>query len=80
MRRSRRRADGADSRHARRVKLAVDTAERKELALDLYRDARHRAISRLLHRLDLLESPYAEYEGGPDFIAGTGLELMQEHV
>ncbi len=66
-------------REARRLKLPVDTAERKELALDLYRDARHRGISRLLHRLDLLGSEYGSYEGGPDFVAGTGLELMQEH-
>jgi hypothetical protein len=66
-------------RESRRLKLPVDAVERKELALDLYRDARHRAISRLLHRLDLLGSPFAEYQGGPDFVAGTGLELMQEH-
>lgn len=66
-------------REARRLKLPVDTIEKKELALDLYRDARHRAISRLLHRLDLLGSPFAEYDGGPDFVNGTGLELMQEH-
>jgi hypothetical protein len=66
-------------REARRLKLPVDAIDRKELALDLYRDARHRAVSRLLHRLALLGSPYAAYEGGPDFAAGTGLELMQEH-
>ncbi len=68
-------------REARRLKLPVDSAEKKELALDLYRDARHRAVnaSSLLHRLDLLGSPFAQYEGGPDFAAGTGLELMQEH-
>ncbi|MCE9561507.1 MAG: DUF5682 family protein [Planctomycetes bacterium] len=66
-------------REARRLKLPVDVAERKELALDLYRDVRHRGISRLLHRLALLGSPYGEYHGGPDFAAGTGLELMQEH-
>jgi hypothetical protein len=66
-------------REARLLKLPVDAAEKRELALDLYRDARHRAISRLLHRLDLLGSPYSTYEGGPDFAAGTGLELMQEH-
>jgi hypothetical protein len=66
-------------REARRLKLPVDVAERKELALDLYRDVRHRGISRFLHRLDLLGSPYATYHGGPDFAAGTGLELMQEH-
>lgn len=66
-------------RESRRLKLPVDTIERKELALDLYRDARHRAVSRLLHRLVLLGSPYPVYQGGPDFVAGTGLELMQEH-
>jgi hypothetical protein len=66
-------------REARRLKLPVDSVERKELALDLYRDARHRAVSRLLHRLDLLDSPFAAYQGGPDFARGTGLDRMQEH-
>lgn len=66
-------------REARRLKLPVDTVERKELALDLYRDARHRAVSRLLHRLDLLGSPFGAYVNGPDFVRGTGLDRMQEH-
>jgi len=66
-------------REARRLKLPVDAVERKELALDLYRDARHRAVSRLLHRLDLLGSPFGVYQNGPDFVRGTGLDRMQEH-
>jgi len=66
-------------REARRLKLPVDAVERKELALDLYRDARHRAVSRLLHRLDLLGSPFGGYVNGPDFVRGTGLDRMQEH-
>jgi hypothetical protein len=66
-------------REARRHRLPVDTVERKELVLDLYRNANHRQISRLLHRLDLLAVPFAIYQGGPDFLHGRGLDLMQEH-
>jgi hypothetical protein len=65
-------------REARRLKLPVDSVDRRELTLDLYRDARHREVSRLLHRLDLLGSPFGAYLGGPDFVRGMGLDLMQE--
>lgn len=65
-------------REARRLRLPVDQVERRELTLDLYRDVRDRHISRLLHRLDLLGAPFANFLGGPDFTQGRNLELMQE--
>jgi hypothetical protein len=66
-------------REARQHRLPVDSTQQKKLELDLYRNARDRQISRLLHRLDLLGVPFAGYLGGPDFLQGRGLELMQEH-
>jgi hypothetical protein len=65
-------------REAERFRLPVDTVERREMALDLYRNATHRQISRLFHRLGLLEVPFASFLGGPDFVHSHGLDLMQE--
>jgi hypothetical protein len=63
---------------ARRLRLPVDSVERKDMTLDLYRNARDRQISRLFHRLNLLGAPFAFFQGGPDFVQGQGLDLMQE--
>ncbi len=52
--------------------------EPRDLALDLYRNAGHRQTSRLLHRLDFLDVPFAERRAGPDFVAGRDLERVQE--
>ncbi len=59
--------------------LARRSVERREMVLDLYRNANHRQISRLFHRLDLLGAPFAAFVSGPDFVQGHGLDLMQEH-
>jgi hypothetical protein len=64
---------------ARRLRLPVESVERREMVLDLYRNARHREVSRLFHRLDLLGAPFAQFLSGPDFVQGRGLDLMQEH-
>jgi Family of unknown function (DUF5682) len=64
---------------ARRCRLPIDSVERREIALDLYRNANHRRTSRLLHRLDLLGAPFAVFLAGPDFVQAKGLDLMQEH-
>ena len=64
---------------ARRCRLPIDSVERREIALDLYRNAAHRRTSRLLHRLDLLGPPFGVFLSGPDFVLGQGLDLMQEH-
>ena len=64
---------------ARRCRLPIDSVERREIVLDLYRNAGHRHTSRLLHRLDLLGAPFGVFLSGPDFVQGQGLDLMQEH-
>src|SRR5262249_47851712 len=66
-------------REAKRFRLPVESVEKRETALDLYRNATHRQISRLFHRLSLLEVPFASFRSGPDFVHGHGLELIQEH-
>ncbi len=66
-------------REARRLRLPVESVERREMALDLYRNVTHRQVSRFFHRLDLLGAPFAGFVSGPDFVTGQGLELMQEH-
>lgn len=63
----------------KRLKLPVETVDAKEMALDLYRQDRHREISRLFHRLQLLDVPFAHFIRGPDFVQGVGLDLMNEH-
>jgi hypothetical protein len=63
----------------RRLKISTDTVETREMALDLYRDDRQREISRLFHRLGLLEIPFAQFLRGPDFVQGVGLDLINEH-
>lgn len=47
-------------------------------ALALYRSAKHREISRLLHQLAALGAPYAELRAGPDFVTGTDLARVRE--
>ena len=64
---------------SKRLKLPIDVVEKRELSLDLYRNSRHRELSRFLHRLDHLSCPFGQYVGGPDFVSGRGLDLMIEH-
>ncbi len=64
---------------ARRQRLKIDDTEPRKLALDLYRRPRHRLTSRLLHALALLGVPFAARTAGPDFVAGVGLDRLQEH-
>lgn len=65
-------------REAKRFRLPVDRVDRKEYTLDLYRNASHRAMSRLFYRIGTLGAPYARYIDGPDFVTGMRLNLMQE--
>ncbi len=64
---------------ARRQRMKIDDSGPHRAALDIYRRAEHRTTSRLLHGLALLGIPMARRTAGPDFIAGTGLERLQEH-
>lgn len=63
---------------AKRFRISLERVERKEFALDLYRNANHRSISRFFHRLSLLEVPFVQFLDGPDFVQGRRLELIIE--
>jgi len=47
--------------------LKIEDSDSRRLALDVYGDARSRSISRLLHRLQYLEMPFASRLSGPSF-------------
>lgn len=59
--------------------LSVTDTVRRKLSLELYRNAAHRDVSRLLHKLAFLNAPFGVVTGGPDFVNGRNLELMYEH-
>lgn len=64
---------------ARRQRLKLHDSQPRRVVLDLYRRADHRRTSQLLHGLQLLGIPFAWRTGGPDFVSGQGLHLLQEH-
>lgn len=64
---------------ARRQRLKLHDSQPRRVVLDLYRRAEHRRSSQLLHGLLLLGIPFAWRTGGPDFVGGHGLHLLQEH-
>ncbi len=65
-------------RTASELRLKLDQLDDVEAVLDIYRKTSHRDISRLFHRLALLEVPFAKFVRGPDFVAGERLERIQE--
>lgn len=60
------------------ARLHVDDPIPRALHLALYRRPSHRATSRLLHQLALLDVPFATPVAGPDFVTGTDLHLVVE--
>lgn len=65
-------------RRLREHRLRVDEAGWHSTSLDLYRNASHRELSRLLHGLVLLGVPFARRTAGPDFARGAGLDRLHE--
>lgn len=63
---------------AARHRLTLDSGEEHEVTLDTYRRAAHRACSRTMHRLALLDVPFARRVRGPDFVHGRDLDRIQE--
>lgn len=67
---------------ARRLALAhrLDLSDSlpRRARLDLYRKPRHRARGRFLHLMAYLDSRFARHLGGPDFVSGSGLDLLFE--
>jgi hypothetical protein len=65
-------------RTAALLKIDLDKVQAREIALDLYRSDRARAVSRFFHRLRFLDVPFAQFISGPDFVLGQNLERVQE--
>ena len=63
---------------AKSHRFQLDDTLAKNRKLDIYRKPNHSQISRFLHLLHFLDVPFAERLSGPDFIHGTGLDLLFE--
>ena len=63
---------------ARRHGLRLDDGEQRQARLDLYRKDRHRARSRYFQLMQYLDTGLARWQGGPDFLSGSRLELLFE--
>lgn len=59
-------------------RIDISSLQGREVTLDLYRSAAHRATSRFFYRLAFLDVPFGKHIRGPDFVAGRGLERTQE--
>lgn len=64
---------------ARAQRLKLDDSQPRRAVLEIYRRPAHRVTSRLFHGLVLLGVPFAMRTAGPDFVAGIGLDRLQEH-
>ncbi|MFP5393614.1 MAG: DUF5682 family protein [Gammaproteobacteria bacterium] len=58
--------------------IRLDDSGARTVRLDLYRNGRHRQRSRFLHLMAYLETGLAQHLSGPDFVAGSALELLTE--
>ena len=63
---------------AHRHGLRLDDGDKRLARLDLYRKERHRRRSRFFHLMQYLDTDLARWQGGPDFMAGSRLELLFE--
>ena len=65
-------------RLARAAGVRLDDSTQRTVRFDLYRKARHRERSRFFHAMAYLDAHFAGWVGGPDFLAGTRLNLLFE--
>jgi hypothetical protein len=65
-------------RQAKVLGIKLDDSEQRKAHLDLYRKKNHRARSRYFQLLNYLQIPFAYWENGPDFLAGSRLDILFE--
>ncbi len=65
-------------RQALMHRLKLDDTISRRTRLDLYRKPAHRARSRFLHLMRFLDIGFASHLAGPDYLAGTDLDLLFE--
>lgn len=65
-------------RLARQCRIRLDDAQPRTARLEIYRKPAHRLRSRFLHLMRFLECGLGRQLTGPDYLAGTRLDLMAE--
>lgn len=65
-------------RLARAAGVRLDDSTARTVRLDLYRKSAHRERSRFLHAMAYLDAGLAQWVAGPDFIAGSRLNMLFE--
>lgn len=65
-------------RLARRMGIRLDDSLPRTVRLDVYRKQKHQERSRFLHLMAYLGAGLAQWRSGPDFIAGTSLDVLTE--
>jgi hypothetical protein len=65
-------------RQAKALGIKLDDSDQRSAHLDIYRKPTHRARSRFFHLCAYLQVPLARRENGPDFMAGSRLEILFE--
>lgn len=60
------------------LRFKLDDTLQKQRKLDIYRKPIHQQISQFLHLLNFLQVGFAQRLSGPDFIHGTGMDLLFE--
>jgi len=65
-------------RIAKRMAIRLDDSLPRKVSLDIYRKEKHRARSRFLHLMSYLDTGLGRWQSGPDFIAGSRLDMITE--
>jgi hypothetical protein len=65
-------------RLARRMGIRLDDSLPRTVRLDIYRKQKHQERSRFLHLMSYLGAGLALWRSGPDFMAGTSLDVLTE--
>ncbi len=65
-------------RHCESLGIKLDQVHRKRWVLDIYRKTKHQKISRWLHCLNFIGSPFARLVSSPQFFSGSSIKLTQE--
>lgn len=65
-------------RLARAAGVRLDDSSARTVRLDLYRKPSHRVRSRFLHAMAYLDAGLAQWVAGPDFMAGSRLNMLFE--
>lgn len=60
------------------LRLKIDASTEQRRSLDIHRKPRHLAVSRFLHAMRLLDTGFARFEAGPDYLTNPGSTRLFE--